>query len=90
MTAGPVDSQRTRGLAGCVVNAAKEFALDMFIAGRIGFMDMAGLIKTVLTGLAGEPGLTRAANDLSDVKEMDHLARIRAVEAVQGGGIWRR
>ncbi len=72
-----------RGLAGCAFNAAKEVALDMFIAGRIGFMDMAGLVETVLTRLSGEASLTRAANDLSDVMEMDNLARIRAVECVK-------
>jgi 1-deoxy-D-xylulose-5-phosphate reductoisomerase len=31
------------GLAGAVFNAAKEAALDAFLAGRIGFLDMAGL-----------------------------------------------
>jgi len=79
-----------RGLAGCAFNAAKEVALDMFIAGRIGFMDMAGLVETVLTGLSGETSLTHAANDLSDVLEMNHLARIRAVEAAEGIGLWRQ
>ncbi|MBC7739458.1 MAG: 1-deoxy-D-xylulose-5-phosphate reductoisomerase, partial [Candidatus Saccharibacteria bacterium] len=72
-----------RGLAGCAFNAAKEVALDMFIAGRIGFMDMAGLVETVLNRLSGEASLTRAANDLSDVMEMDNLARIRAAESVR-------
>ena len=78
-----------RGLAGCAFNAAKEVALDMFIAGRIGFMDMAGLVEVVLDGLSGQATLSLAANDLSDVMEMDQLARIRAVEAVEGGLTWR-
>ena len=45
---------QTRGLAGAAFNAAKEVALDMFIAGRIGFMDMAGLVETVLGHISGE------------------------------------
>ena len=31
-----------RGLAGAAFNAAKEIALDRFLDGAIGFMDMAG------------------------------------------------
>ncbi len=72
----------TRGLAGAAFNAAKEIALDKFIAGRIGFMDMAGLVETVLNRLAGETTLGLAATSLQDVMAMDHLARIRASEAV--------
>ena len=34
----------TGGKSGAVFNAAKEIALDGFIAGRIGFMDMAGVV----------------------------------------------
>jgi 1-deoxy-D-xylulose-5-phosphate reductoisomerase len=58
-------------------------ALDMFIAGRIGFMDMAGLVETVLATISGEASLGRAATDLADVMEMDQLARIRASESVK-------
>ncbi len=72
----------TRGLAGAAFNAAKEIALDKFIAGRISFMDMAGLVETVLNRLAGETTLGLAATSLQDVMAMDHLARIRASEAV--------
>jgi 1-deoxy-D-xylulose-5-phosphate reductoisomerase len=39
------------GLSGAVFNAAKEAALDAFIAGRIGFLDMAGLVEHVLNTL---------------------------------------
>ena len=72
-----------RGLAGAAFNAAKEVALDMFIAGRIGFMDMAGLVETVLAHISGEASLGHAATDLGQVMEMDQLARIRAVELVK-------
>lgn len=36
------------GLAGATFNAAKEAALDAFIADRIGFLDMAGIVDEVL------------------------------------------
>ena len=72
----------TRGLAGAAFNAAKEVALDKFIAGHIGFMDMAGLVETTLTKVAGETNLGSAATSLQDVMAMDHLARVRASEAI--------
>ena len=70
-----------RGLAGTVFNAAKEIALDKFIAGQIGFMDMAGLVETTLARLSGETSLGKAAGSLDEVLAMDQLARIRASEA---------
>ena len=73
----------TRGLAGAVFNAAKEIALDLFIAGRIGFLDMGHLVDDTLDMLAGEVSLGNAAQTLEDVQGADHLARIRAHEAAQ-------
>jgi 1-deoxy-D-xylulose-5-phosphate reductoisomerase len=73
----------TRGLSGAVFNAAKEVALDHFIAGGLGFMQMAGVVEAVLTQLAGEIVLTKPAASLEDVLAADHLARIRAAEVVR-------
>ena len=73
----------TRGLAGAVFNAAKEIALDLFIAGRIGFLDMGHLVDDTLGMLSGEVSLGNAAQTLEDVQGADHLARIRAHEAAQ-------
>lgn len=70
-----------RGLSGAVFNAAKEVALDHFIAGSLGFMQMAAVVETTLSRLAGEIALTSAASTLDDVLAADHLARIRAAEA---------
>ncbi|WP_395005972.1 1-deoxy-D-xylulose-5-phosphate reductoisomerase [Cypionkella sp.] len=70
-----------RGLSGAVFNAAKEVALDHFIAGSLGFMQMAAVVETTLSRLAGEIALTSAASTLDDVLGADHLARIRAAEA---------
>ena len=69
-----------RGLAGAAFNAAKEVALDQFLAGRIGFMEMAGLVEAVLSALDADLGRENAAMTLEDVQAVDHLARIRADE----------
>ena len=69
-----------RGHAGAVFNAAKEVALDKFIAGRIGFMDMAGLVEKTLARLSAEISLGKAVTALDEVLAIDSLARIRADE----------
>ena len=69
-----------RGHAGAVFNAAKEVALDKFIAGRIGFMDMAGLVEKTLARLSAEIRLGKAVTALDEVLAIDSLARIRADE----------
>ena len=69
-----------RGLAGAAFNAAKEVALDHFIASQIGFMDMAGVVEDTLTQLSRDCGLGIAAQTLEDVQAIDHLTRIRAAE----------
>ncbi|MCA0872078.1 1-deoxy-D-xylulose-5-phosphate reductoisomerase [Seohaeicola saemankumensis] len=63
------------GLSGAVFNAAKERALDAFIAGRIGFLDMAGVVEQVLDRFEANPGLIDAAMTLDNVVQTDHLAR---------------
>lgn len=65
------------GRAGAVFNAAKEVALDHFIAGWIGFLDMARLVEATLAELSADPDFGRAATSLADVMDMD--ARARAV-----------
>ena len=77
------DVMATRGLAGAAFNAAKEIALDHFLAGGIGFQDMSGVVEDTLARLSGEMRLGNAALTLEDVQGMDHLASIRAAEAAQ-------
>lgn len=67
------------GLAGAAFNAAKEVALDLFIAKRIGFADMATLVERVLERLSAHFGAAQGNRDLEAVLEMDHLARQTAV-----------
>ena len=69
------------GLAGAVFNAAKERALDHFIEGRIGFLDMAKIVEIVIEKMSSD-GLGSAAIDLDTVREADQIARDRADEAL--------
>ena len=77
------DVMAIRGLAGAVFNAAKEVALDQFVAGEIGFLDMGHLVEDTLNTVSGELSLGIAALTLEDVQGADHLARVRAREAAQ-------
>jgi len=70
------------GQSGAAFNAAKEIALDAFIAGRIGFVDMAAFVEDVLDKMWSSDGLNRAANSLDDILETDRLARRRASELI--------
>jgi len=70
------------GLTGAVFNGAKERALDAFIAGQIGFLDMAHVVEETLTRLSGD-SLIRDTMTLDTVAETDHLARITAGEAIR-------
>lgn len=69
-----------RGLAGAAFNAAKEVALDHFLAGGIGFMDMGSVVEATLSALHADLGNASVTMTLEDVQAMDHLARIRAAE----------
>ncbi|TGD45225.1 1-deoxy-D-xylulose-5-phosphate reductoisomerase [Pseudotabrizicola sediminis] len=70
-----------RGLAGAVFNAAKEIALDRFLDGGIGFMDMAGVVEDTLARVMPEMCLESDVMTLEDIQGADHLARVRAGEA---------
>jgi 1-deoxy-D-xylulose-5-phosphate reductoisomerase len=72
------------GMAGAVFNAAKEVALDQFIAGQIGFMQMAHLVDATLGRLSADPQLGKVASSLDDVLAIDHLARVTARELAAG------
>ena len=74
------------GLAGAAFNAAKERALDAFIAGEIGFMDMARVVCVTLDKMSARDGLQNATMTLDTVLDIDRLARIRAGEAIKMTG----
>lgn len=63
------------GAAGAVLNAAKEQALDDFLAGRIRFTDMAPVVEEALSKAAGRPGFAASPDSLDAVMEWDAQAR---------------
>jgi len=65
------------GSAGAVFNAAKEQALDLFLARKIGFLDMARIVEAVLNS----PQPTADAPELETIIAVDAEARTRAIAA---------
>ena len=73
----------TGGLAGAVFNAAKERALDGFIAGDIGFLQMSAVVAGTLDKMSSGDGLQLRDMTLDSVLEADRLARIYAGEIMK-------
>ena len=80
------DVMEMRGLSGAVFNAAKERALDGFIAGDIGFLQMADVVAETLNKMSSELCLGIAELTLDKVQDTDALSRIRAGEIIQEMG----
>ncbi|OIQ43089.1 MAG: 1-deoxy-D-xylulose-5-phosphate reductoisomerase [Roseobacter sp. MedPE-SWde] len=81
------DVMQRRGLMGAVFNAAKERALDHFIAGSIRFTDMAEITARVLEQIETQSSLIDSAMTLDSVTQIDHIARKAAdVAAAQSIG----
>ena len=74
------------GVSGAAFNAAKERALDLFIAGQIGFLDMARVVSRVIDMMSARDGLQNAQITLDTILEIDALARLRADEAATNLG----
>ena len=70
------------GMAGAAFNAAKETALDGFIDGRIGFLDMARVVARVIDKMSSNDGLQNTKMSLDDVLTIDSIARKRALEII--------
>ena len=54
----------------CAYNAANEVAVQAFLDGRIGFLDIAAAVEDVLANVDGAP-----ARDLAELVEADSRAR---------------
>jgi len=67
------------GAAPCILNAAHEIALDGFIAGQIGFSDMAHLVEDTISTIGG----TGVATHLDDVLAADAEARRVARDLIE-------
>jgi 1-deoxy-D-xylulose-5-phosphate reductoisomerase len=70
-----------RGLAGAAFNAAKETALDGFIAGALGFMDMAEVVEEAMN--ISNPDHIDAAMTLDNVRRMDHVTRTTTRQIIE-------
>ena len=70
------------GLSGAVFNAAKERALDLFIAGQVRFTEMADLVKFALDQADTHSGLIDAEISLDNILKADHFARCQAEAAM--------
>jgi len=66
------------GASGAVFNAAKEAALDQFIAGQIRFTDMAGVVADTLEKFAANTDMGKTPASLAEVLEVDAQARALA------------
>ncbi|GGE42272.1 1-deoxy-D-xylulose-5-phosphate reductoisomerase [Actibacterium pelagium] len=69
------------GLSGAVFTAAKEAAMDAFIAEKIGFLDMFKVVERVMDRFSGEIRLNPDQITLDNVAEADQLSR-EATQAV--------
>ncbi|TZF91157.1 1-deoxy-D-xylulose-5-phosphate reductoisomerase [Cognatilysobacter lacus] len=66
------------GAAPAVLNAANEVAVEAFLARRIGFLDIAGVVADSLEALGAQ-----AAVDLPSLLDADRLAREHAIRRVE-------
>jgi len=66
------------GQLGAVLNGAKEIALEAFIDGRIGFLDMAAIVEDVMDRMG--PGTP--ATDIEAIYDIDRTARAYAAERI--------
>jgi 1-deoxy-D-xylulose-5-phosphate reductoisomerase len=64
---------QTGGCAPTILNAANEVAVDAFLGGRIGFLDIPGTVESVLADLPADQVTT-----IADVLEVDRDARAAA------------
>ena len=68
------------GLSGTVLNGAKEVALEAFIDGRLGFLEMADVVERVMDRLSANA----APCSLDEIIAADHWARSSAAGLIAG------
>ena len=73
------DALRAGGGAPTILNAANEIAVEAFLARRIGFLEIAGIVEAVLERMGPLP-----AGTLDEVMALDHSGRQIAAELVGG------
>lgn len=70
------------GGAGAVLNASKEIALDAFLDGHIGFLDMAGCVEATLGKLNSQASNVAAGDGIDAIILLDQAARTVARDEV--------
>jgi 1-deoxy-D-xylulose-5-phosphate reductoisomerase len=63
------------GKASCVLNAANEVAVEAFLNGRIGFLDIARVCERAIDTLTGQSDFGTAPSDMQGVIHTDKRAR---------------
>ena len=71
------EALRVGGLAGCLLNAADEVAVEAFLSGRIPFLGIAEVVEATLAANS-----RRDASSISEVLECDREARAQAWDLV--------
>jgi 1-deoxy-D-xylulose-5-phosphate reductoisomerase len=77
------EAGRAGGTGPAVLNAANEVAVAAFLDERVGFMDIARVVRAALEGVPAEP-----ADDLAAVLGADARAREAAQAAIEGVPAW--
>ncbi|KAF0187294.1 MAG: 1-deoxy-D-xylulose-5-phosphate reductoisomerase [Hyphomonadaceae bacterium] len=78
------EALRAGGAAPAILNAANETAVESFLAGRIGFLGIAGVVDEVLQSWEGSGlgAIAKSPSSFDEVRSIDAAARIAAREAV--------
>ena len=76
------EAMEAGGMMGAVFNAAKEAALDGFIAGHINFTQMAHVVEDTMAQMSASDGHIADTMTLDNVLQVDHLARKAAQAAI--------
>ncbi len=71
------EALKTGGTMPAVLNAANEIAVGAYLSGRIGFLEIARLIRKTMDG-----HVPQAVKSLEDVLEADRWGRERALKAI--------
>ena len=79
-------AMRQGGTAPAVLNAANEIAVEAFLAGRLGFLQIAQLVAETLEAAEGQ-GVLGSAQDLSAVLAADATARRLALNLLGTGSL---
>ena len=74
------------GISGAVFNAAKETALDGFLAKQIGFLEMSIIVEKTIAEICHLKNCHKTEMCLSNILDIDKLSRNFAAELIQMQG----